>query len=293
MPVPPVLYARQEHGGHRVERGDGGGYTVFWPNGPVVYRSARSTIRALVNREPVVTPTLRDPHLTFDRYFRTGRWKQPMTTMDGLDALSLFTFAPTPTIIVVPKEKPPGIDLKGRGHEVRKLFYAGFSKRVVRYGYDPEEVLQEVYAGLLVRNNGKCPFDPKKSSFGHYVHMVCECIVSNYHRKHNRRAQSEVFGTMGRDGEEIDFALSNTASVEAQQEHLIGSSVAMAVLSREVEDSGGSEVEIAVALRVLPLLSVGMSKTEIGSKIKDVPKPLVGRAVDLIRRVARDGSLGR
>jgi len=271
-----------------VERGDAGGFTVYWPNGPIAYRSARSTIRALVNREPVVTPTLRDPHLTFDRYFRVGRWRNPTATVDGADAISLF--APTPTVII-PKPKPPGIDLKGRGHEVRKLFFAGFARRVLRYGYDPDEVLQEVYAGLLVRNNGKCPFDPRKSSFGHYVHMVCECIVSNYHRKHNRRAQSEVFGSKDADGEEIDFALANTVGVEADQDRIISASVAMAVLSREVEEAEAPDVEIAVALRVLPLLSVGMSKTEVTAKVPDVPKALVGRAVDLVRRVAKQSDL--
>ena len=288
MLVPPVLYARQEHGGHRVERGDAGGFTVYWPNGPIAYRSARSTIRALVNREPVVTPTLRDPHLTFDRYFRVGRWRNPTATVDGADAISLF--APTPTVII-PKPKPPGIDLKGRGHEVRKLFFAGFARRVLRYGYDPDEVLQEVYAGLLVRNNGKCPFDPRKSSFGHYVHMVCECIVSNHHRKHNRRAQSEVFGATNRDGEEIDFALSDAATVQADQDRQISTDVALSILSREVEESDGTDVEIAVALRALPMLSVGMSKTEVVARLGDVPKTLAGRAVDLVRRVAKQSDL--
>jgi len=290
MPSPAILYARQEHGGFRVERGGGGGFTVFWPHGPTVYQSARSTIRALVNREPVVTPTLRDPHLTFDRYFRVGRWKQPLVDV-GLDALSLF--API-SVVVAPKPvqaKPPGIDLKGRGHEVRKLFYAGFARRVLRYGYDPDEVLQEVYAGLLVRNRGKCPFDPSKSSFGHYVHMVCGCILSNYHRKHDRRAQFEVFGSKDADGEEIDFALSDAATVQADQDRQISTDVALSLLSREVEDSGGSEIEIAVALRVLPMLSVGVSKTEVVARLSDVPKTLAGRAVDLVRRVAKQSDL--
>jgi hypothetical protein len=85
-----------------------------------------------------------------------------------------------------------GIDLVARGHEVRKLFFAGFGHRVIRHGYDPEEVLQEVYRGLLVRNKGKCPFDARKSSFGHYVHMVSECILNNYHRKQSRHREKEI-----------------------------------------------------------------------------------------------------
>jgi hypothetical protein len=72
------------------------------------------------------------------------------------------------------------------------LFFAGFGHRVIRHGYDPEEVLQEVYRGLLVRNKGKCPFDARKSSFGHYVHMVSECILNNYHRKQSRHREKEI-----------------------------------------------------------------------------------------------------
>jgi DNA-directed RNA polymerase specialized sigma24 family protein len=73
--------------------------------------------------------------------------------------------------------------------------YAGFGLRIARAGYDPEEVLQEVYRGILVRNQGKCPFDRRKSSFGHYVHMVIECVLNNYHRKEQRKQRHEVMGT--------------------------------------------------------------------------------------------------
>jgi len=52
--------------------------------------------------------------------------------------------------------------------------------------YDPEDVLQEVFKGVLIRNQGNCPFDPAKASFGHYVHMVCRCVLSNYHRRYQR-----------------------------------------------------------------------------------------------------------
>lgn len=85
-----------------------------------------------------------------------------------------------------------GIDLQARGTEVRKLFYAAFARGLVKDGYDPEEVLQEVYRGLLARNLGKCPFDPKKSSFGHYVHIVARCVIANLIRKERRRAAHEI-----------------------------------------------------------------------------------------------------
>lgn len=85
-----------------------------------------------------------------------------------------------------------GIDLAKRGDEVRKLFYAAFARGLVRDGFDPEEALQEVYKGLLSRNRGTCPFDIKKSSFGHYVHIVTRCVLANFVRKEKNRAMYEV-----------------------------------------------------------------------------------------------------
>ncbi len=85
-----------------------------------------------------------------------------------------------------------GIDLAVRGHEVRKLFYAGgFTGTLMREGIDPEDFLQEVYRGLLARDRGTCPWDAKKSSFGHYVHIVIKCVLSNYLRKDRRRTSHE------------------------------------------------------------------------------------------------------
>lgn len=96
---------------------------------------------------------------------------------------------------------PKGIDLGERSSrsgvvykadEVRKLLYSGFMGKILSAGYDPEDVLQEVYRGLLVRNKGRCPYDGEKSSFGYYVHMVISCILANYHRKEERRVD-DVF----------------------------------------------------------------------------------------------------
>jgi hypothetical protein len=92
-----------------------------------------------------------------------------------------------------------GIDLELRGHEVRKLFYAGgFTGVLVREGIDPDEFLQEVYRGILARNKGTCPWDYKKSSFGHYVHIIIRCVLSNYLRRERLRGTRE---TVTDDGE--------------------------------------------------------------------------------------------
>lgn len=85
-----------------------------------------------------------------------------------------------------------GIDLGARGHEVRKLFYAGgFTGVLNRENINPDEFLQEVYRGLLARNKGTCPWDYKKSSFGHYVHIVIRCVLSNYLRRERLRDSRE------------------------------------------------------------------------------------------------------
>jgi hypothetical protein len=185
-----------------------------------------------------------------------------------------------------------GIDLVNRGHEVRKLFYAGFMGRVARYGYDPEEVLQEVYAGLLVRNRGKCPFDPKKSSFGHYVHMVCECIISNYHRKHNRRAQAEQFGHTDMDGVEVDVASTDLATVGADQEEALGYELARTSLEERLHEAASTvetSADMALVGKCLPLMTEGMSRLEVATylvKNEGLHRARVLQAVDFIRSVA-------
>jgi DNA-directed RNA polymerase specialized sigma24 family protein len=95
----------------------------------------------------------------------------------------------------VPKQL--GIDLAKRGHEVAKLLYSGFSGWIHANGYEFEDVLQEVFRKILVANQGKSPWTPEKSKFGHYVHMVCRSALSNYHRKVSRVQQREVLGVVG------------------------------------------------------------------------------------------------
>lgn len=150
-------------------------------------------------------------HWSVERYFRLGQYKpapkqyrghlvpkpkRALVESNVLDLVPLVMVRSTPDISVpvVVKQVKLGIDLSKRAHEVRKLLFAGFGRRMFLGGYDPEDVLQEVYKGLLVRNAGKCPYDPSKSSFGHYVHMVISCVLSNYHRKQHRVHEMEQVG---------------------------------------------------------------------------------------------------
>ena len=59
---------------------------------------------------------------------------------------------------------------------------------------DPDDVLQEVYKGILIRNKGKCPFDEKKSAFSTYVVMVSRCVTINYINKAKKKHKERYLG---------------------------------------------------------------------------------------------------
>ena len=300
-----VYFARREHGGHRVI-GTPTGFRVVWPDGAVMYPSARQTIMALVNGTKTPHTKARDPHLTFDRYFRIGRHAR--RSYPAIDTLDLFhpssplsvwvqdttspiSVAVTPTLVKTPSpaisiQAPPGVDLDNRGHEVRKLFYAGFSRRVYRYGYDPEDVLQEIYKGILIRNMGKCPFDPSKSSFGHYVHMVCGCIVSNYHRRYSRLRRNEVFGVRGHDDEVLDVAEADLAIEDPIQEEgvfMVSATQNLTYRVRQYAVQHGMDAEMVV--ECTELLAKGQRRSEIATHLGR-SNSQVGRILKVVRDIA-------
>ena len=130
-----------------------------------------------------------------------------------------------------------GIDLAARGHEVRKLMWAGFGRKILRAGYDPEDVLQEVYRGLIARNAGICPWDGKKSSFGHYVHMVIGCVLINYHRKQQQVRGTEVLGARGADGQYGDAGMAAVAPQACTDGSALVDTL-VGVLPVEVQEAG-------------------------------------------------------
>lgn len=162
-----------------------------------------------------------------------------------------------------------GIDLNTRGHEVRKLLFAGFGLRIKNSGYDPEDVLQEVYRGILARNRGKCPFDPAKSSFGHYVHMVCECILNNYHRKESRRREFEQIGMpTPSDAEQVDAAQIAERMLVASSHGQGSESGALHRLSIHLsrKQQTGSTID-PLAFTVVQCLAAGMSRKDIARHV--------------------------
>lgn len=165
-----------------------------------------------------------------------------------------------------------GIDLIKRGHEVRKLFFAAFARGLVKDGYDPEDVLQEIYRGLLARNKGTCPFDVKKSSFGHYVHIVSRCVIANYVRKEQRRRAHESSESQlgGDDG--LRFSMSDLADTRRGVSIEPGS---LEVLSASLADLAplGTGATVRAALQ---LLADGYSKREVVTQLKVESKWLEG-----------------
>lgn len=184
----------------------------------------------------------------------------------------------------IEQEETKGIDLAARSgrrgarykaDEVRKLLCAGFMGKMKAKGYDPEDVLQEVYRGILVRNNGKCPFEEGKGSFGHYVHMVCSCILTNYHRKQSRRL----------DNDSVPLADEQDVGQWGSVGMGYGTEIQEGLLEGELRDflEGWDEPQAKGALRVLPYVVAGCRRGEI-VKATGMNEQAVSRAVACLRR---------
>ncbi len=255
-----------------------------WQVGGVVYPSWReaytSALRPLGRTDVVSVPS---PSVYFGPRVRSRRLERVYGTdvSSVWDVIREVELARAAHIGVQSAQRAPtvsgsvGIDLERRGHEVRKLFFAGFGHRIKKHGYDPEEVLQEVYQGLLVRNRGKCPFDPAKSSFGHYVHMVAECIINNYHRKHNRRRMNEVAA--------LDLVSGSMGSgLSSSSEGLTESGVLDRAASLVAEDAGAGLAQSLVAGRIRLMVNEGV-----------ISRRQAQFAVEVLPYLASDPSLGR
>ncbi len=185
-----------------------------------------------------------------------------------------------------------GIDLDRRAHEVRKLLFAGFGRRMYVCGYDPEDVLQEVYKGLLIRNSGKCPWDPAKSSFGHYVHMVCSCILSNYHRKQHRVREMEQVGLLnplGSEGEGTRYTDVASSTTVASRSMLVQEDCLMLEEAQDLlvqmQSNGTQDAESRLAARVLPLLLAGTPRDSMATSL-GVSAASLSRAMSHLRKQA-------
>lgn len=186
-------------------------------------------------------------------------------------------------------------DTVWKADEVRKLLWRGFAGKMLSQGYDPDDVLQEVYRGLLVRNEGKCPWDGRKSTFGHYVHMVAGCVLTNYHRKQVRRVDKDAVSMdTQRDGDEMpDFGQWGSVGIESGSE--VGEEMAVGGLAEWLDGLEDDGPEARLGREIMPLVAAGMGRGEIVKETGRKPS-LVSRALAWLRRStaewARSGGHG-
>lgn len=331
-----ALYTRYEHGSLPVDVRLVGGRTEYWVGRPGVrFTSVKDLMTHLHGHEV--------PHMSFDRYFRLGKYAKGSVGTGGV--LSLFGVDGDPgqdlreTGVVTDTfweeyvervntrntesfvgefsagleghiarveglfgemdawlEKKlevgsKGIDLGARSEragarykacEVRKLLFAGFMGKMSSRGYDPEEVLQEVYRGLLVRNRGRCPFEEGKGSFGHYVHMVISCILTNYHRKQERRLDKDSV-PLADEGDVGQWGICQLGyGTELRERGL------QMDLERYLESWEDPQVE--GARRVLPYVLAGCRRGELVAEL-GMNEQAVSRAVACLRRAVGSWAL--
>ena len=161
-----------------------------------------------------------------------------------------------------------GIDVGDKSDDIRRLFFKKYAKVAVSLGEDPEDVLQEVYKGLLLRNRGKCPFDPRKAAFSTYVMMVCHCVTSNYFKKSSDTSKRKVY-------------LDDMEYVQPSDE---GSS--RAVMEEDVHISKLREVFSKELRAIFDMLLEGYSMTEISRSLELKPRELRKRVNKIRRKVA-------
>lgn len=113
---------------------------------------------------------------------------------------SIFDIIKTKSIIIedIKPIRKLGVDVEAKANDIKSIFYKHFAKMCIQSKYDPEEMLQEIYLGILHRNKGNCPFDPAKSSLSTYIVMVSRCILFNIFNKENK-TRARIFDPKEKD----------------------------------------------------------------------------------------------
>lgn len=279
-------FLRYEHGSHKVLVNTLGDYgrgrvrreiTVQYPSGERSYKSFREMLKGVSGKAT--------SGLTFDRYFRTESMDYGDTFAEWGDLLVDSGDSVGAPLLVLDESR--GIDLSVKHRDIERLMYSGYGKVIHYNGYDPEDVLQEIYRGILARNNGTCPFDESKSSFGHYVHMVIGCILKNYHRKRNKWKENECKAKgYDSDGNFTEQDGSEIAMVEDGYCDDVGYDRAKEELIRECERVVSGDL-VCFVRPVLDLLSLGHTQTYMGEHL-GLSRAKVNKIVKKLRECARD-----
>ena len=300
-----ILYSRWEHGACEI-KDLGGTYEIEVPDGDRLILASKKKLFEHIYGG-------RDLHIPFDRYFKLGKYGSKQLGEPILDPIDLFPMVRVEEAEIVIQDtldhsqrKPKrnrrrglhvetadlhvgpsldlGIDLGKRGHEVEKLMYKGFGAEIHRSGYDPDDVLQEIYRGLLSRNEGRCPFDARKSSFSHYVYMVCRCVIRNIHRSESRRRNRESIGVKATGEAWPDMDAASCKSLLGQAGLNIGADW------DTIEDfrrwircqPRGRTYEGRLASEIIPHIYQGLTVKEIAA-LKDLPPYRISRAIRYLK----------
>lgn len=269
------LYLRAEHGSHPVfvrrrgKKGKKREYTVRVKGDMHRFGTTRHLLRWLYGKTV---------YLSHDRYFGLGRY--------GPERV------PT-TSILEHFRKLPGIDLENRSTEVSKILFRCYGNTLTRLNMEVEDVLQEVFKGILSRNLGKCPWDPQKSSFGHYVHMVVGCVLLNLQKKQKRRSDRETVGVrrfsdstwQWFDAAEAATDSFYTNSTYQETTELAESVEDLQIWLRSREDS--CKTDNKIAREIVPFLCQGFKRAEIAFSLEMDPSR-ISRGLHYLRAVTRE-----
>lgn len=263
--MPELLYSRYEHGAYPVEILPNSAFRVQTPRGSATFPNKRQLMLFLYNRK--------DNHVPFDRYFRLGRYeyRNPVPVESVLEM-----FARVAPQIWIRSNR--GIDLAKRGHEVAKLIFKGYGKRIYQEGLDSQDVLQEVYKGILIRNNGKGAFDPERSSFSHYVYLVGRCVLANLQRATRKVTSHESPGIrFMRDGVIQEGDIGECPFLQSDPEIDFMLDDAQVWLDKRKRNP-----HARMAIQVLPFLYEGCRRKEIAEALEVSPNH-VSQAIKFLK----------
>lgn len=129
--------------------------------------------------------------------------------------------------MTAPPAMPLGLDVEAYLPDLRRMYGRRFADQVNEAGLLEEDVMQAILLGVIVRNGGTCPYDPRRGTKPTtYLYMVMWCVVANeiakhQNHSHHHRYGARASGCSARDdadertssGREGDVALADLATV--------------------------------------------------------------------------------
>lgn len=255
-----ILYSRYEDGALPVqikESGEGKRKRYELKIGDLIYKSVKDFLKQSKSKAAT----------TFFNYFRVNTRKD-LTIYKILENIKTYkdsctSYKPDNDDLLLDEvgdvlESPQtvsnmGIDIVKKKKDIEKIFYAYYAKRAVSEGLSVEDLLQEVFKGLLVRNKGKGAWNPSRGSFGSYVHMVSGSVYKNFRKKEIKRGMKEK-GEIPK-----NYTESSTEDSDYSNEAMI-----MNDFKKWIKTKRGMSDSV---ISIVELLSSGKKKKEIAEEL--------------------------